>query len=128
MNDEGQEPNDTSEWNEQQQFSHLYFEVTRKCRDAQAERKLSNWVSYLDCKILLALSIQDDKVKANIKEKRKELLNMHGRFINASGKSAAVQANLLNEMLFNVEADVDTMTNAKMPFLRLPEKFDVEDF
>ena len=126
MVDEGE---DKSEWNEQQKFSDLYFDETKKCREAHSKKNLNEWVAHVECKMILSLAIQDKpEVKESIKEARKSLLNMHGRYVNANGSHISREANNLYEALFEVESDIDTLTNAKMPFLRLAEKFDVEDF
>jgi hypothetical protein len=118
-----------SEWNEQQNYSLLYFKLSNDCREAQAARSLELWHNKLECKMVHALGVigekEDRQVVFNIKKKLKDSINEV--IITTDLKKKSIAKGKLADLLFQGETDIDFLINQRMPFLRIEEKIRLED-
>ena len=113
---------ETSEWNQQQLFAEIFFNVTNSCRFHQSTRNARAWKNSLESKISLVLGICS-------KSEKIILVNIKNRLIEASIMANRSGDNTkLADMLFLAEADVDEITHKHMPFLKLGKKFDSGGF
>jgi hypothetical protein len=122
--------NTQSEWNEQQWFSTLFFNLTNRCRFSQSQMNILGWKSHLESKISLIMGILKEKEQKHLKSlkdsiniKSAELYSLPNNKIAAPLR--AKKRGELATLLFNVEAEVDTMTNRHLPFLNLKKRIDI---
>jgi len=119
-----------SEWNEQQLYAQLFFQATAKCRNAQMNRNLEEWRRGLESKISLLMGIVKPEEKRKLNELRKHL-NLRVSQYNAVRnvkKTEEIQkflSALIDTMIYT-EADIDTMANLHMPFLKRKTKASIK--
>jgi len=131
----------SNEWHEQVEYSEIYFHYTKECREAQKKGDLITWSSTLQAKVSLILGVLDDKEKPEVKAFVNALVNHTAKYIKAvqyckrlasSGGRIPVprfvikQEELLFQLLFEGECEIDTLANKYMPFLNIKDEFDIE--
>jgi len=128
----GDEYSTVSEWNEQIPYSTIFFTITYKCREAQAREDYSGWKNQLEAKISMAMGISGTEEKETL-VKFRTLINQD--FQEFAKLPDMAQFNVarsrriskLMDTLFYVEAEVDSMVNKHMPFLKLADHEDLGD-
>jgi hypothetical protein len=121
-----------SEWNEQQYFSSLFFGITAQCRMSQAMGDTLNWKNGVESKISMVMGIADEeKEKPKLREFRQNINNLYNQYISIplahKKKGSGLKLlTILNNKLFEVEAEIDSIANKHMPFLKLRPKLDID--
>lgn len=120
-----------SEWNEQQNFSIIYFAIARECRQAQITNDPHKWKASLLAKITHAYGIMSDKEKETMQLLRKKIFKYFSWYQQVPlkvHKEKSRRYGVLIDILHEVEGEVDTLTHKHIPFYREPDKFDIDDF
>lgn len=120
---------DKSEWNEQKQYAEIFFKLCSDCRNAQIIRDLEYWRKGLEAKMCHVSGICTPKEKEKFKEIRKninEQMKLHNGISKNNLKELDLAKNTLIDVLIDAEADIDTITNGHMPFLRIESAFDIQ--
>jgi hypothetical protein len=119
------EPNLTSEWNEQKLFSSIFFNITYNCRNAQRQQRVLDWFAELDTKMSLIMGVC-------VPEEHKKIVKIRNFLkpfvIKASKNATAENKTNLYEVLFYAESEIDILAHSHMPFLRIPDQIDIADF
>jgi|ETNvirnome_2_300_1030623.scaffolds.fasta_scaffold00278_17 uncharacterized protein (UPF0335 family) len=118
-----------NEWNEQQEYSELFFNFTKVCKFHQMRGDLVAWRYALESKISLVNGILEKEQKQQIQE----VLDVLNDITNAYIKSKALKQSLkvskltrtLYKLLMYIESEVDSAVNDVMPFLNIKEKSDI---
>ena len=110
-----------SEWNEQQAFSKLFFEITKVAREFQIRGEVIKWAETIMSKLSLVLGICD-KEKGILHEYRKDLIKSRNNYIKSGN---AFNKGKLYELCFSIEAEVDSISNKYMPFLKIKRTSDI---
>ena len=110
-----------SEWNEQQLFAQLFFDITKSCRYCQINHYFGKWLSCLESKISLVLGVVN-------KEQKKYLFEIRNKLNNAAIvelKKEKQKQGVLFNLLFYAESEIDTMAHEHMPFLKIKKSTDI---
>jgi len=133
---------DGSVWNEQQQFSFIFFRIHAACRIAQIDGNYQEWKRSLQAKISHGMGVcsEDEEAQKQLKEIRQELDNVSRNFNQKrfsiqtrdpyirDGIARARFGGMIEEALFDAEGKVDCILNRKMPFLKIEKKENWDDF
>ena len=113
--------NSQSEWNEQQLFAKLFFEITANCRWHQSTQNVTGWKMCLESKISLVLGVVSAKEKDHLFTVREKVNKLH---YDSRNKPREKQGELFN-LLFYAESEVDTIAHQHMPFLKIKQEIDI---
>ena len=132
--------NPVSDWHEQVEFSIIYFEETKRCREAQRMDILS-WAIALQSKISFAAGILDrkdvEKWNKQIDDAVEKVTERKAKEKNKSGLGGYYDCigspilnhfnNKLRDVLRNVEFELDNKINKLMPFLNIRKRGSLSD-
>lgn len=110
-----------SEWNEQQLFAQLFFDLTRSCRYYQSKQAVKGWKSVLESKMSLVMGVANEKEKEHLDFVRDEIIKKAFEDRNLPPEK---QGKLFN-LLFYAEAEIDTIACDHMPFLKIKKQTDI---
>ncbi len=108
-----------SEWNEQEAFSRLFFEITNSCRYWQSRVDVIAWKTAFESKISLVMGVSNLEERTKLKEIR-DTIKSAGDISQNKKKRA-----LMFDYLFDAEAEVDLIAHRHMPFLKLKRDTDI---
>ena len=117
-----------SSWNEQQGFSRLWFTSCAWCRAGQFNRDVEGWRRGLESKMSNVMGVCKEEEKIKINDIRKRVNYELAQFNTINDRQVRVKQKALNsliDILFMAEADVDTVCNLHMPFLRIEKVLDI---
>ena len=108
-----------SEWNEQQLFAKLFFDINTSCKQHQANRMIFQWEATCETKISLVMGVANKDEKERLIGVRKDLILE----INNARKTGNM-AHLQNA-LFYADAEIDTIACSHLPFLKISKEIDM---
>tara|TARA_R100001530_G_scaffold109433_2_gene76829 strand:+ start:1562 stop:1930 length:369 start_codon:yes stop_codon:yes gene_type:complete len=117
-----------SDWNQQQDFSSIYFEIGKFCRLYQQQGNLERWYSFFISKISHCAGIFKEEEFNDVMQMVQEVTAARDDIYSSKEKEKLRFERFLANGLFLNEAKLDRMVNDKMPFLNIRRKSDIEGF
>lgn len=130
MNQDNFSEHNQSEWNQQINFSYIFFTITNKCRLCQMNRNFEEWYKSLESKISCIQAIINEEEKIKVKMIKDELYIQYCKCLKVKHINNNIyndESTKLGSMLFVAESDIDTMTNKYMPFLNIKKRISIKD-
>ena len=109
-----------SEWNEQQLFAKLFFDINTSCKQHQANRNIFQWEATCETKISLVMGVANKEEKEKLIGVRKDLISEVNR-ARKTGNTAQLQ-----NALFYADSEIDTIACSHLPFLKINKQSDIE--
>ena len=131
---EKEEGEGASDWNEQRLFADEYFAISRRCRGYQESDQLFEWKFTIVSKISATIGVCSANEKESLwsvvdtmNEYASKVVAARPRrhYLYNKPKLYRIARNDFREILFGAEAEVDTIANKHMPFLRKKKEFDL---
>jgi len=118
----------TSDWNQQQDFSTIFFELAKFCRLYQTQGRLETWYSFIISKVSHAAGILTEPEFEQVISMVSEMTRARDNTLNCKPHEKQKNDRLLASSLFMNEAKLDRVINSKMPFLNIRKQSDIEGF
>lgn len=118
-----------SEWNEQVQYSTLFFKIMAHCRMSQINRDIEEWRRGIEGKISMIMGIADDKEMILLNNIRKEVnkyMAEYNMLNRKNKKQVSITLESVISTLIYAEAKIDTIANKHMPFLKIKQEVDIK--
>lgn len=122
----------SSEWNEQLLYAKQYFYWNVLSKNAQRKGDPFLWWKEVEVKLTHAIPILEDKYVKKLLVARR-IINGHMNKLRISRRNSTNPLMTTNiggdiyELIFQFETALDRYVNEKMPFLKMSQKYTIEE-
>lgn len=118
----------TSDWNQQQDFATIFFELVKFCRLYQTKGELDMWYNFIISKVSHSAGILKEEEFDDVINMVSEMTKARDERFNCKANEKQRLDRCFANSLFLNESKLDRLINNKMPFLNIRKQSDIEGF